>query len=96
VVEDGKGKLRADTWVGFHTLRHTGATTLFRRGWNPVQVQKFLGHTDPGFTLRTYVHLLDEDLPQPDYTPAMGNARATQAAEISRNETVAEVADIAV
>jgi hypothetical protein len=28
-----------------------------------VQVQRFLGHSDPGFTLRTYVHLLPEDLP---------------------------------
>jgi integrase len=27
-------------------------------------VQRFLGHTDPGFTLRTYVHLLAEDLPE--------------------------------
>jgi integrase len=50
----------ARTWVGFHTFRHTCATLLFRNGWNAVQVQKFLGHTDPGFTLRTYVHLLPE------------------------------------
>jgi integrase len=50
-------------WIGFHTFRHTCATMLFRRGWNAVQVQKFLGHSDPGFTLRTYVHLLPEDLP---------------------------------
>jgi hypothetical protein len=39
-----------------------------RRGWNAVQVQKFLGHADPGFTLRTYVHLLPEDLPEPSFT----------------------------
>jgi integrase len=54
-------------WLGFHTFRHTCATMLFRRGWNAVQVQKFLGHSDPGFTLRTYVHLLPEDLPEPCY-----------------------------
>jgi integrase len=65
-VDDGKGGRRIDTWVGFHTLRHTRATTLFRSGWNAVQVQMFLGHTDPGFTLRRYVHLLDDDLPTPD------------------------------
>ena len=41
---------------------------LFRRGWNAVQVQRFLGHSDPGFTQRTYVHLLDEDLPEPDFS----------------------------
>ena len=45
----------------FRTFRHTCATTLFRSGWNAVQVQKFLGHSDPGFTLRTCVHLLPED-----------------------------------
>jgi integrase len=31
-VPDGR-KLRADSWVGFHTFRHTCATILFRRGW---------------------------------------------------------------
>jgi integrase len=77
-----KHGLRAETWVGHHTFRHSCATRLFRSGWNAVQVQKFLGHTDPGFTLRTYVHLLDEDLPEP---PAVGNKGATRAAETDRN-----------
>jgi integrase len=36
---------------------------MFVGGWNAEQVQKFLGHADPGFTLRVYVHLLPEDLP---------------------------------
>jgi integrase len=48
--------------------QHTCAARLFRRGWNAVQVQKFHGHADPGFRLRTYVHLLSEDLPEPDFT----------------------------
>jgi integrase len=53
-VEKGRrSEERADSWVGFHAFRHTCATRLFRRGWNAVQVQKFLGHSDPGFTLRT-------------------------------------------
>jgi hypothetical protein len=30
-----------------------------------VQVQRWLGHSDPGFTLRTYVHLLNDDLGEP-------------------------------
>jgi hypothetical protein len=33
---------------------------LFEAGRNPRQVQAWLGHSDPGFTLRTYVHLMDE------------------------------------
>ena len=52
-------------WLGFHTFRHTCATMLFCSGWNAAQVQRFLGDSDPGFTLRRYVHLLDSDLPEP-------------------------------
>lgn len=76
---------RAETWVGFHTFRHTAATTLFRSGWNAKQVQRFLGHSDAGFTLRVYVHLLDEDLPEP---PSVGNRWATGEAQTDRNEQV--------
>src|SRR5438132_10072604 len=52
-------------WAGFHTLRHTCASRLFAEGRNAVQVQRWLGHSDPGFTLRTYVHLLNDDLGEP-------------------------------
>src|SRR5439155_16499952 len=31
-------------WMGFHTLRHTCATLLFRHGLNAKQVQAWLGH----------------------------------------------------
>jgi integrase len=72
----GTGKARhAETWVGFHTFRHTCATRLFRHGWNPVQVQKFLGHSDPGFTLKTYVHLLPEDQPDPSFMDVLERSR---------------------
>ncbi len=47
---------------GFHTLRHTCASLLFAGGKNVKQVQEWLGHADPGFTLRRYVHLIDEGL----------------------------------
>ena len=42
--------------VSFHTFRHTCASLLFDAGRNVKQVQEWLGHADPGFTLRTYVH----------------------------------------
>ena len=45
--------------VTFHTFRHTCASLLFDDGRNIKQVQVWLGHADPGFTLRTYVHLMD-------------------------------------
>lgn len=52
-------------WAGFHTLRHTCATMLFRHGLNAGQVQLWLGHHSAAFTLATYVHLLPSDLPEP-------------------------------
>ncbi|HEV7586447.1 MAG TPA: site-specific integrase, partial [Solirubrobacteraceae bacterium] len=53
------------SWVGFHTFRHTCASMLFAQGRNAVQVQRWLGHHSPAFTLATYVHLLDGDLGEP-------------------------------
>jgi integrase len=78
VVE--RGRQRADSWVGFHTFRHTCATQLFLRGWNAKQVSVFLGHSDAGFTLRTYIHLLPEDLPEP-WGDNAGTTGATERAE---------------
>ena len=60
-------KLRADTWVNFHSFRHSCASILFRQGWNAVQVQRWLGHHKPSFTLDTYISLLDEDVPAPTF-----------------------------
>jgi integrase len=51
-------------WAGLHTLRHTCASLLFARGENPKTIQRWLGHHRASFTLDTYVHLLDEDLPE--------------------------------
>jgi integrase len=52
-------------WAGFHTFRHTVASRLFAEGRNVVQVQRWLGHHSPSFTLDTYVHLLEDDLGEP-------------------------------
>lgn len=52
-------------WAGFHTFRHTVASRLFEDGRNVVQVQRWLGHHAPSFTLDTYVHLLSDELPAP-------------------------------
>jgi len=60
-------------WAGFHTFRHTVASRLFAEGRNVVQVQRWLGHHSPSFTLDTYVHLLDNDLGEPlqSYTTSL-------------------------
>lgn len=65
---------------GFHTFRHTIASRLFAEGRNVVVVQRWLGHSDPGFTLRTYIHLLDNDLGgpiKPLGDDSQGNKKAT-------------------
>ena len=81
-----KRGVRPETWVGFHSFQHTCGTMLFRDGWNAKQVCMFLGHTDPGFTLRTYIHLLNDDLPEPQVlASAGGNKGATGATETDRS-----------
>ena len=52
-------------WAGFHTFRHTAASLLIANGRNIVQVQRWLGHHSPAFTLSTYAHLMNDDLGAP-------------------------------
>jgi integrase len=69
-------------WVGFHTFRHTCASTLFARGKSIKQVQHWLGHADPSFTLRTYVHLQDGDLGGAEFWDADPAAREHSATRV--------------
>ena len=52
-------------WVTLHTFRHTCASLLFAPkehgggAKNVKQVQEWLGHHSPAYTLREYVHLID-------------------------------------
>jgi integrase len=43
---------------GMHVLRHTYASMLLDAGESIKALSLYLGHHDPGFTLRTYTHLL--------------------------------------
>lgn len=43
---------------GMHILRHSYASTLLADGVDIRALAEYLGHTDPGFTLRTYTHLM--------------------------------------
>jgi integrase len=82
-------------WAAFHTLRHTCASRLFAQGRNAVQVQRWLGHHSPAFTLATYVHLLDgDDLGGPLSTPRIASEGVSevsaQPTDAARNSTHAE------
>ncbi|VVJ15559.1 Uncharacterised protein [Amycolatopsis camponoti] len=46
---------RAD---GMHALRHLYASVLLDAGESIKALSSYLGHSDPGFTLRVYTHLL--------------------------------------
>lgn len=43
---------------GCHALRHWYASVLLDAGESIRAVSEYLGHSDPGFTLRTYTHLM--------------------------------------
>ncbi|NEC86635.1 site-specific integrase [Streptomyces sp. SID12501] len=43
---------------GMHALRHFYASVLLDSGENIKALSTYLGHTDPGFTLRVYTHLM--------------------------------------
>ena len=62
--------------TGAHVLRHTCATMLFKHDFNAKQVQVWMGHHSPSFTLSVYVHLLPDDLPEaPEWGSALGSPR---------------------
>lgn len=64
-VESKRGNepWRKETWAmprefGFHVLRHTFASVVLAAGETITQLAAWLGHADPAFTLRTYVHFM--------------------------------------
>lgn len=46
--------------TGFHQLRHHYASILLDGGVSIRQLADHLGHTDPGYTLRVYTHLIPD------------------------------------
>ncbi|MFE3487516.1 tyrosine-type recombinase/integrase [Streptomyces griseus] len=63
VAGKGKRPWRRKVWVmrredGFHVLRHTFASVVLHEGETVGRLAEWLGHADPAFTLRTYVHFM--------------------------------------
>ncbi len=58
IPEPVDGKYVESRKHGFHALRHTYASMLLADGVDIRTLAEYLGHSDPGFTLRTYTHLM--------------------------------------
>lgn len=46
--------------VTIHTLRHTFATRALETGMDIVTLSRLMGHSEPGFTMREYIHVLND------------------------------------
>jgi integrase len=55
VTKAGLERVRSN---GMHALRHWYASVLLEAGVSIKALSEYLGHADPGFTLRTYTHLM--------------------------------------
>jgi len=53
-----RGHVPLPIGLSAHKLRHTFASLLVACGEDPASVMRQLGHTDPGFTLRVYTHMM--------------------------------------
>lgn len=63
-----RGRLRCATGSSrrwFHDLRHSYATGALKAGVNPKVISPRIGHTNVGFFLQTYAHVLVETTETP-------------------------------
>jgi integrase len=54
------GKYESAREHGMHALRHFYASALLDAGENIKAVSEYMGHADPGMTLRVYAHLMPD------------------------------------
>ncbi len=71
-----KAKVDPTRANGLHALRHYFASVLIDAGESAKAVAEYLGHADPGFTLRVYAHLFpaSEDRARRAIDAALGPA----------------------
>lgn len=60
VKRNGRLAWPPDRQAGRHALRHYYASVLLADGVNIRELAEYLGHQDPGFTLRVYGHMLPD------------------------------------
>jgi hypothetical protein len=68
---------------GMHALRHFYASVLLDAGENIKALAEYLGHSDPGLTLRVYAHLL----PSSQERTRKAVAAVFDATELTRHST---------
>jgi len=78
--EDGQRRSYREN--GMHALRHFYASVLLDGGESIKALSEYLGHHDPGFTLRTYTHLMpsSEDRTRKAVDSALGAHGASPSA----------------
>lgn len=54
-------RAKIDNPQGLHTLRHTFASLMIRKGVDIKIISEMLGHASVSFTYNTYVHLIEEE-----------------------------------
>ncbi|MGW6518427.1 tyrosine-type recombinase/integrase [Streptomyces sp. NPDC054962] len=57
---DENGKYESAREHGMHALRHFYASALLDAGENIKAISEYMGHADPGLTLRVYAHLMPD------------------------------------
>jgi hypothetical protein len=79
--------------VGIYTIGQVCAATF--KSLNAKQVQLWLGHHSPAFTLAVYVHVLSDELPASPFEPEGGNQGGTRPAEAGREASPVVAAETA-
>lgn len=71
---------------GMHALRHYYASVLLDAGESVRALSDYLGHADPGFTLRTYTHLMpaSEDRARRAVDAVLGPSRVQRVSSEAR------------
>jgi integrase len=59
---DSLAKLAGVRRIRLHDARHTCGTLMHLQGVPVAVISAWLGHADPGFTMRTYIHSQDSAL----------------------------------
>lgn len=73
----GQAKYQAAPADGLHALRHYYASALLADGVEIRTLSEYLGHADPGFTLKVYCHLMHQarTVPAPPSTRCSAPSR---------------------